>query len=217
MMLKKKQQKNSMVGSLIKFALHTYGFKKCFIVTAILFLIIALITALLTLSVTSFTKSRTVQLGLKNVGQLVTQTGYFTNIQKIQDAREVWGITIPFTENQYIFTYDGSVDASIDFSAIDVEINDISKTITVTLPNEVTLDVYVDHDSMEIYDESKNIFTPLTLERINDSLSALEEEVRNKAISNGIEEAARTNAKNLLQIFIMNSVNTKDYDIIFAE
>ena len=70
---------------------------------------------------------------------------------------------------------------------------------------------------MEIYDESKNIFTPLTLERINDSLSALEEEVRNKAISNGIEEAARTNAKNLLQIFIMNSVNTKDYDIIFAE
>ena len=139
MMLKKKQQKNSMVGSLIKFALHTYGFKKCFIVTAILFLIIALITALLTLSVTSFTKSRTVQLGLKNVGQLVTQTGYFTNIQKIQDAREVWGITIPFTENQYIFTYDGSVDASIDFSAIDVEINDISKTITVTLPNEELL------------------------------------------------------------------------------
>lgn len=112
------------------------------------------------LSVNSVATSRIIRLGLNDIGELTTQAGYFTNVQKISGSRELYGITIPFTTSKYIFSYDGIVKAGIDFGKIDVSTNPINKVITVKLPEAEIYSLVIDHDSLEIFDESKNIFSP---------------------------------------------------------
>lgn len=48
------------------------------------------------------TDSRTVQFGLRNIGELATQVGFFTNVQTIENNREVFGVTVPLTNSKYI-------------------------------------------------------------------------------------------------------------------
>ena len=158
-----------------------------------------------------------VNFGLEDVGELVTQLGHFTNVQVDKEARDLWGMTLPFTQSKYIYSYDGTVKASIDFAQIAIAADHEQKQIIITLPEDVKLDVTVDPNSMVIYDESRNIFTPLNLERTNAALVQFESEVRDKAIGNGIEQAARDNAKLLVKSLVAQAVASEGYTIIFAD
>lgn len=58
--------------------------------------------------------SRTVQFGLRNVGEMATQTGFFTSVGTIKDSRTLFGISIPFTQRQCVYSYDGVVKAGVE-------------------------------------------------------------------------------------------------------
>jgi hypothetical protein len=102
-------------------------------------------------------------------------------------------------------------------AAIQTDVDHEAQKILISLPDQVKLDVYVDPASMVIYDETKNIFTPLSLERTNSALLELETEVLEKAKANGIEEAALSNARLLVQSFIAGAVASEGYTIEFAD
>ena len=159
--------------------------------------------------------SRMVDFGMKDLGELVTQVGHYTSVQVDKEHRELWGHQIPLTQSKYIYSYDGSVKASVNFEDIVIDVNRKEKIVSITMPEAVKLDVYVDPNSMVIYDETKNIFTPLSLERTNEALIALETEVQEKAIANGIEDAAINNAKLLVQSFITGALASDAYSIQF--
>lgn len=167
------------------------------------------------LSVNSVATSRIIRLGLNDIGELTTQAGYFTNVQKISGSRELYGITIPFTTSKYIFSYDGIVKAGIDFGKIDVSTNPINKVITVKLPEAEIYSLVIDHDSLEIFDESKNIFSPLHPGDLNDSLLELEKEVREQAANNGLLENAQENSKVLVENFLSKAYDLNEYSIVF--
>ena len=81
-------------------------------------------------------QTKTTKLGLEDVGELVTQTGYLTIIQDNKEHRELFNLfQIPFTESRQIFSYDIEIDASVDFSKISYEPNDEKKEIVIKLPH----------------------------------------------------------------------------------
>lgn len=159
--------------------------------------------------------SRTTSFGLKNIGELATQAGYYTNVQVIKKSQELWGAQIPFTQSKYIFSYDGVIKAGLDFSDIDVQVNASSKTVRVTLPEIRILSNEIDENSLEIYDESKNIFTPLDLEDVNQSLVELKEESSQTAVENGLLEQACANAELLVSAFLAGTYDAEAYTIVF--
>lgn len=181
----------------------------------ILVLLVILLTASLGLSYSSGVASRMVRFGLRDVGELTTQVGFFTNVQTIEDSQKAFGWDIPFTKTKCIFSYDGTVSAGIDFTEINVEMNKLGKKISVELPEAKIFGVEIDPESMEIYDESKSIFTPLNLSDVNDSINRLKEDVRNQAIENGILEYAEKNAISLIQNMLSSCVDTTAYTIEF--
>lgn len=193
-------------------------FKKKFVLIgliALLILIIVISSIFYRFGSKREISSRTVDFGLKNIGKLVTQAGFFTNVQVISDAREIFGVTVPFTQSKYIYSYDGVVEAGINFENVTLQTNPDSNTVIVELPEVEIITNEVFDDSLEIYDESKSIFTPLDLNKVNLSRISLKEEVLEKAVANGILDSACKNAEVLISNFLASIPELQEYTVEF--
>ena len=117
---------------------NRHGFRPFAVRIVILLLVLLIAFAIFTgISTATIVKSRTTALGLKDIGELATQAGFYTNVQMISGSREIFGINIPLTEKKYIFGYDGVIKAGIDFADIKVIVDEMTRVITVTLPDTV--------------------------------------------------------------------------------
>ena len=184
---------------------------------AIILICITIIAGMLVQTRKNKVESRTVAFGLRDIGELVTQAGYFTNVQKNNKDQKLFGVSVPFTTSQYIYSYDGIVKAGLNFSELEIQVDDANKIVTVTMPEVKIFDISIDNDSLKIYDESQSIFTPLHITDLNDAQIKLKEEVRQTAIDNGILEGAARNAKTLISGFLSGTLDLKDYTIEFEE
>lgn len=190
--------------------------KNLLLVSLVVILIsITIIAAMLIQTRKNQVESRTVAFGLKDMGELVTQAGYFTNVQSSTSTRQLFGMDIPFTTSKYIYSYDGVVKAGLDFAGIEVQVDDANRTVTVLLPEIEILDVNIDNDSLKIYDESQSIFTPLHISDVNEAQIELKEQVRQTAIDNGILEEAEKNARTIISGFLSGTMDLKNYTIQF--
>lgn len=163
------------------------------------------------------TKSRMTSFGMKNIGELATQSGYFTVVNVIDDNVELWGWSVPLTESKYIFSYDGIVKAGLDFSKLDYKVNELTNEIVVSIPEVEIQSVELQEDSLEIYDEMHNIFTPLGLADIQESRLTMIDEIRTKALENGLLEQAKVNAQMLISGFLSGQYDLSEYHIVFKE
>lgn len=192
--------------------------RNLFLICLVIILIcITIIAGMLVQAKKNKMESRTVAFGLRDIGELVTQAGYFTNVQNPSKDQKIFGMSVPFTTSQYIFSYGGVVKAGLDFSKIEVQIDDANKLATVKLPKIEIFDISIDNESLKIYDESQSIFTPLHITDLNDAQKQLKEEVRQTAIDNGILEGADRNAKVLISSFLSGTLELKKYTIEFEE
>ena len=114
---------------------------------------------------------------------------------------------------EYVYSYDGVVNAGIDFTAIEVEKNDSSKVITVTIPDSYIIDAVIDYDRFEVYDEKNSMFNKISLEDVKETQNDLIETAKAKALEKGILEKADKNAFDLITGFVKNFAGLKDYHV----
>ncbi len=156
-----------------------------------------------------------IQDGLRDMGKLVTQEYYFTEVVNYSIMSEILGIKIKMTEASFLASYDGVIYAGIDFTGIAVEKDDELKTITVRLPDAEILSVDIDPESLVVYSEKQGIGNRITLEDYNNSLIGLEKDAKDKAIGKGILERADENAEKIVRTFIGSLVDTDEYVLLF--
>lgn len=159
--------------------------------------------------------SHMTKLRLEDLGEFATQAGYFTTVQVIKDSATLFGKTVPFTTSKYIFSYNGTVKAGLDFSQVNIDTNVLTSTITVTAPMPHILSTEVDEDSLVVYDETSNIFTPLTLNDIKLSRTAMIDEIKTQATENNLLENARVNAEVWIKMFIQSTYDSDEYTVVF--
>lgn len=159
--------------------------------------------------------SKTTDLGFKNIGELSTQAGFYTNVQVIDKSQKLFGWSLPLTQSKSIFSYDGVIKAGYNFSKITIDVDDTVHTIIVKLPQPEIFSNEIDPDSMQIYDERQSIFTPLKINDMNDSLVELKKESKEKAISNGLLDNVRKNAELLITGFLSSAYDPNQYSIKF--
>ena len=159
--------------------------------------------------------SRSTEMGLRNIGEMATQAGYFTSVQTIEKSRDVFGIEVPGTRSNYVYSYDGDIKAGLDFAEIRVDVNEITRVITVRLPEIRILSVEIQEDSFRLYNDGNNLFTSLKMEDVNESLTELKKNARETAIQNGILENARENAETLIRSFLASTMDLSVYTVTF--
>ncbi len=155
----------------------------------------------------------TIEDGLSDMGFLVTQEYYFTQVEKFTKEKKILSI-IP-SSSEMMYSYEGSVLAGVYFEEIRVIKDDENKTVTVTIPESEIMTVTIDKDTFEVYSEKESLWNPLKLEDYNMSLSEFEEAAKEKALEGGILERSDEQAKKLVTNFIRNYPSLSDYDIKF--
>ena len=158
--------------------------------------------------------TETIQDGLANMGLLITQEYYFTQVERY--TKEKTFLKVLSTSSEMLYSYDGSVQAGIDFEKIGIEKDDSAKTITITLPESEIQTVTIDKNTFKLYSEKDSLWNPLKLEDYNMSLAEFEDTARQKALDSGILERSDAQAKILVGNFISNFPAAADYEIIFG-
>lgn len=155
--------------------------------------------------------NKTIEIGFENIGELVTQSVYCTEVNVVKASRELWGIEIPFTQSKYIYSYDVIIKAGYNFKDIKWSIKD--NVITVILPEVKILSNEIIDGSFKVYHEQESIFRPISLSENNKAQENLKENAKKSAIDNGLYDNAKENAKAILTSFFSNVYDLKQYEI----
>ncbi|WP_294363672.1 DUF4230 domain-containing protein [uncultured Clostridium sp.] len=183
---------------------------------AIFIVIIVLIVAVVIgLRSDIFFDSKTTKIGFENIGELATQTAYSTQLGVIDDSRELYGVTIPFTNSKYIYSYDVVIKAGFDFG--DIEWNENNNVIEVKLPKAKILSSELDLNSFKIYHENESVFNQITITENNEAMKKLQKTAEENAVANGLLENARDNSETILKIFFSNKYDLEKYEIVFKD
>lgn len=160
-------------------------------------------------------ESKTTKIGFENIGELATQSAYCTQVNVTDASREFNGVTIPFTQSKYVYSYDFVIKAGFDFGEIEWEKK--GNTIEVRLPEAKILSNEIDLDSFQVYVEDESIFRQITLEENNEALETLKQDAQDNAVANGLLDNARENAQTILRGFFASAYDPEDYDIVFLD
>lgn len=157
----------------------------------------------------------TLEDGLENMGVLVTQEYYFTQVETYTKEKKI--LNFIDSTSQFTYSYDGKVTAGIDFGDIDVTKDEENKTITVEIPYSKLQSTDIDTDSFKVYSENDSLWNQIKLEDYNLSMAEFEETAERKALESGILERSNEQAEDLIRNFIMNFPGTSDYSIEFVQ
>ena len=160
------------------------------------------------------------EIGFENIGELATQSVTTTTVRVETKDLKLFNVSIPLTQSKYIYTYNTTIKAGINFSDVKWQLGDTDDTshnIYVDIPEVKTLSADIDLDSFKVLHEENNIFSPITLTEHNDSLIQLRENALSDAINSGLYDRALDNAKIILTSFISQVYPSNEYNIIFSE
>lgn len=160
------------------------------------------------------------EIGFENIGELATQSVTTTTVRVETKDLKLFNVSIPLTQSKYIYTYNTTIKAGINFSDVKWQLgntDDTSHNIYVDIPEVKTLSADIDLDSFKVLHEENNIFSPITLTEHNDSLIQLRENALSDAINSGLYDRALDNAKTILTSFISQVYPSNEYNIIFSE
>ncbi len=153
--------------------------------------------------------------GVRELGLLVTEEYYFTEVVSYSSVKTLWKFELPLTESSYLVSYDGVVRAGVDLSRAAVEKDEENKRITVTLPEASITDTDIDPQSFRLYSEKSGLGNPITAGDFNNSLIELETTAREKALDRGLLARANENAHALVRNVVGALCDLNEYTLVF--
>ena len=124
----------------------------------------------------------------------------------------------PLTTSDCIFTYNITVKAGYDLKDIkDEGGNELTQTITVTLPKATVYEPYVDEDSFTKYWDDEKITAIVGLDDIHDKKLEMIEHAKEAAIKGGLYEKTDEHAKVVITDYTHSLKGYENYNVVFNE
>lgn len=153
---------------------------------------------------------------LDSIGELATVEYFYTNAGRYENQADFYGWKVPFTKKSFFVCYDGSIKAGIDVQEIGIDVK--GKTITITLPPAEILSHEIDRESIEVLDETKNIFNQISITEYNDFCTDQMNETEQQAREKGLLEEAQQRAKNVvLDVLETAGIDQEQWEITFVQ
>jgi hypothetical protein len=138
----------------------------------------------------------------------------YTTVVTHKNSQKFNDIVIPFTEKKYIYTFDAIMKLGIDGNKINVETK--GNKINITLPPIEVLSHVIDENSVEVYDQTYNIFNQVDIGETFKINAERKREMENKAKENGIFDEAEDSIEQQITSIFKSLPDIKDkYEIEF--
>lgn len=157
--------------------------------------------------------AETIEDGLKDMGELITEEYYFTEVVSFSSVKKLFKANLKFTESSFLASYDGVVRAGIDFGEIRVEKDEDAGRIRIYIPAAKIIGVDIDPASFELYSEKTGIGNPISVEDFNQSLVELESTAGEKAVDKGMLKRADENARRVIANFVGSLIDRTEYTL----
>jgi hypothetical protein len=151
-----------------------------------------------------------VQEGLNDMGFLVTQEYDFTQVESYTKEKKIVFFT---SKASFTYSYDGVVEAGVDFTKISVSKDDDKKKIYIDIPDAEIHGITVDENSFKEYDEDNKFWNPIKLQDFNNAQKEFKSNAEKKAIQRGILDKADEQAKVIIGNFVDQLIGETDYTI----
>lgn len=179
---------------------------------------IVIIVAIILVVVLSYNKdvmsnNKLTNIGFENIGEFATQSAYCTEVNVTDAKREIFGLTIPFTQSKYIYSYDFNIKAGFDFN--EIKWKESNNKIIVNLPKVEVLSNEIIEDSFKVFHEEESVFTPISLKDNNEAIKKMKQSAEEHAIKNGLYDSAIKNAEEMLSKFFEREFSAEKYEIQF--
>ena len=148
---------------------------------------------------------------LAAISELATVEYHYTNMGKFENQVDFYGWKVPLTKKSFIVSYDGVIKAGIDLSALTVDVS--GAAVTVTLPEAKLLSHQMDEDSLQIFDETKNIFNPLQISDYTGFTADQKQAVEAKAVEKGLLTEAGAKAREAVDQLLALMPGLEDYTV----
>ena len=132
---------------------------------------------------------------LQTVQELVSVEYHYTNMGKFENQVDFYGWKVPFTTKSFIVSYDGVIKAGVDLSTARVQVDEATQTITITLPEGQILSHEIPEESIEVFDETHNLFNPITIEDYSGFQADQQGVMEEKALQAGLLTQAQDQAE----------------------
>ena len=120
---------------------------------------------------------------------------------------------MPFTTKAFIISYDGEITAGVDLSEATVEKQ--GDQVMVSLPQAKILTHTIDEDSIQVFDETSNVFNPIRITDYTEFSKDQKEALEEKAVNNGLLEEARSRAEDSIEGLLLSLQGDEAWQITF--
>ncbi len=152
---------------------------------------------------------------IQSISELATVEYNYTNMGKFENQATFYGWKVPFTTKSFIISYDGKIKAGIDMSVVEVKIS--GKTIHVKVPQAKILSHEIDEKSIEVFDETKNIFNQISITDYNQFAIDQKDKMESNVKEKGLLKETQEKAQSTIETFV-KSLDLKDeYKIEITE
>lgn len=155
--------------------------------------------------------STLIQNRIEQASDLVTTKYHYTKVGKFENSLNLNGWSIPLTNKYFILTFEGEIQLGTDLSKANIEISD--STIHVTVDKPTVISNSIDESSIEVYDETKNIFNPISVSDYKAFAVEQKEKALSEAKKKGLMKTAQKNTKKSIKQIISIILDTDDYNI----
>ena len=148
---------------------------------------------------------------LQNVSELATLRYRYTNMGKFEQATDFYGWSVPFMSKSFIISYDGVILSGVDLSKAEIKVDGYK--VMVRLPEAKIISHVIDEDSIEVFDETRNIFNPIKISDYTNFSKDQKAKVEGEAIEKGLYEETIEKAKLVIQSLLNQSGEA--YEIVY--
>ena len=155
--------------------------------------------------------STLIQNRIEQASDLVTTKYHYTKVGKFENSLNLNGWSIPLTNKYFILTFEGEIQLGTDLSKANIEISD--STIHVTVDKPTVISNSIDESSIEVYDETKNIFNPISVSDYKAFAVEQKEKALSEAKKKGLMKTAQKNTEKSIKQIISIIPDTDDHNI----
>lgn len=142
---------------------------------------------------------------------------YYTDADVYENYKEAFGVKIPFTTDEVVFTYDGVISVGIDLEKVQYEIDNENKHIRVILPELRIISNEIDASSFEYPYVFDSIFNDTNMGDYTYLIDRLKEKKAEEIMANDeFMSQARQNTETVIAEFLTASEYCRDFTVEFV-